>query len=535
MRAIVVLLLACAMQANAQQADIILTNGKVFTSNQAQLYVEAVAIKGNRVLAVGKSADMQKLAGKKTKLINLQGRTVVPGFNDAHFHHGAYTKGYTVQYPEDGSELRWQQMQDSITRVVKSTPAGTFISVTMGNNVGTDTSINRFVLDKLAPNHPLLIEAYWGHVSYFNTAAMKAMGLAETEPEPGGGAFGRIAGTDKLNGRAYEYACNLLRDRKPSNQQLFNASLKDLGQQAVYFGVSSIQNMCTGGSPLEYLDAFPRVPMPVRFRLIRWATVGTDGILNIPALMPQNTSKLPLVTLSGTKWMLDGTPIERGAWYSQEYKDQPGWKGQLNFSPTTIRKMLTELTTRKDQPMFHVVGDSTIDFMLHQLKTSAEDWSTRRVRFEHGDALMPASYEAAKKLNIIVVQNPSHFTITDVFAERYGPKMAKHSGAVKSLLKAGIPVAFGSDGPLNPYLNIMFACIHPANPPEALTVEEAVIAYTKTAAYAEFSDDKGMLAPGQLADLIVLSQDIFTIPLQALPGTHSVLTMVDLKIVMRKF
>jgi predicted amidohydrolase YtcJ len=112
--------------------------------------------------------------------------------------------------------------------------------------------------------------------------------------------------------------------------------------------------------------------------------------------------------------------------------------------------------------------------------------------------------------------------------------LLQNAEPVKSLLKAGIPVALGSDGPLNPYLNIMFACMHPFRPSEALTVEEAVIAYTKTSAYAEMQDNKGMLAVGQLADLAVLSKDIFTIPLQQLPSTHSLLTMVNGKIILNQ-
>ena len=132
---------------------------------------------------------------------------------------------------------------------------------------------------------------------------------------------------------------------------------------------------------------------------------------------------------------------------------------------------------------------------------------------------------------MIVVQNPTHFTVVDVWHQRFDAKLLEEVQPLRSILRAGIPVAIGSDGPLNPYLNLMFACLHPFHPNEALTREEAVIAYTKTSAYAEFKDDKGMLAPGQLADVVVLSDDIFTIPLQQLPATHSVLTMVDGKIV----
>jgi predicted amidohydrolase YtcJ len=519
------------VQAFAQTPDIILTHGKIFTSNRKQPYVEAVAVKGNKIMAVGNNTAIGKLAGTTTKKINLDGKTVVPGFNDAHYHHNPYYAGYTIPFPEDGSEPSWQQLKDSISSAVSQQPRGSFIYATMGVDVGTDTSINRHVLDQLAPDHPLLIGAYWGHVTYFNTAAIKALGISETEPDIKGGYLGRFPGTNQLNGRAYEHAGTWLQMKKPGNEALFLASLNDLGKQAVFFGVTSIQNMCTGATPGQFISMLKKQPLPIRFRTISWGEIGRDGKLVIPGASQKTIPNQSLVTRSGTKWLLDGTPIERLAWYSTEYKDQPGWKGGLDFSKQDVRRILAELSQRKDQPMFHVVGDSTIDFMLQELGKSPATWKNRRVRFEHGDGLLPASYGKAKNLGIIVVQNPSHFTIVPVLNQRYGTMLLQYAEPVKSLLNAGIPVALGSDGPLNPFLNIMFACMHPFRPSEALTVEEAVIAYTKTSAYAEMQDNKGMIAPGQLADLAVLSNDIFTMPLQQLPATHSVLTMVNGKIV----
>jgi predicted amidohydrolase YtcJ len=525
----------CYSFAFSQSPDIILTHGKIFTSDKSQLYVEAIAIRGNTVLARGSNASIEKMAGSNTQVINLQGKTVVPGFNDAHYHHSPYLEGYTVRFPEDGSEPSWAQLKDSIERVVKQQPAGTFINATMGIDVAMDTAINRSLLDRLAPAHPLLIQAYWGHVVYFNTAFMKATGISETEEDVKGGYMQRLPGTKVLTGRAYEQACNFLRQKRPTNDALFRASLQDLGKEALYFGVTSIQNMCTGASPEKYIEMLEGSPIPVRFRLIRWATMKKDGSLYIPAKNMQSVVKsLPLVTLSGTKWMMDGTPIERLAWYASEYKDQPGWKGRMNFTAKESRAILAELRKRRDQPLFHAVGDGTIGFILNEMNASPQSWSARRVRLEHGDALVPGLYELAKKLNVIVVQNPSHFTIDKVLKQRYGPDLTEHAEPVKSLINAGIPVALGSDGPMNPYLNIMFACMHPFNPKEALSVEEAVIAYTKTSAYAEGADNKGTLAPGKLADLAVLSQDIFSVPLHQLPGTHSVLTIVNGKVVFKK-
>jgi len=513
----------------SQTTDIIVTNGKIFTSDEKQLYAEAVAIKGNRVIAVGKKTDVEKLAKPSTKLIDVKGRTVIPGFNDAHYHHNPIYKGYTISFPEDGREPLWPELKDSIVAASKIVPKGSFIFASMGVAVGTDSSINRDVLDDIAPDHPLLINSTWGHVSYFNSAAVKALHLSESEPDGKGGKFGRYANSKRLNGRAYENACNYLRNKLPVTDQLFARSLKELGQQAVYFGVTTIQNMCTGASPETFIRILKMQPVSIRFRLIRWGEVNKNESLYIPAKNVFATG-IPLVEISGTKWMLDGTPIERNAEWSVAYKDAAPWKGKMNFTKPEIRSMLKELSSRNDQPIFHVVGDETVKTLLDEL-SATKVFQYRRVRLEHGDGLFPELFDKAKNAGVIVVQNPTHFTIAHVWHQRFEGKVVEEAQPFRSLLKAGIRVAIGTDGPLNPYLNMMFACMHPFRPAEALTREEAVIAYTRGSAYAEMKDDKGMLVAGQLADLVVLSDDIFSIPLQQLPATHSVLTIVNGKII----
>src|SRR5215471_7890171 len=156
-------------------------------------------------------------------------------------------------------------------------------------------------------------------------------------------------------------------------------------------------------------------------------------------------------------------------------------------------------------------------------------WATRRVRFEHADSLMPDLIPRAKALGVIVVQNPSHLGLN---IKQWGPQRAARNQPMRALLDAGIPLAIGSDGPNNPYLNIMLASTYPGKPTQAVTREQAVIAYTLTAAYAEFTEnDKGSLKPGKLADLAVLSRDIFRAPNEDLPKTVSILTMVGGRIV----
>jgi predicted amidohydrolase YtcJ len=227
--------------------------------------------------------------------------------------------------------------------------------------------------------------------------------------------------------------------------------------------------------------------------------------------------------------MLDGTPLERLALQRAPYADRPGWRGRLNYPADTIRAILAEALARREQPMLHVVGDSTARLVLATMQALAPDsaWRALRPRIEHGDWVSGELLPVARRLGVVVVQNPAHFMLPPgVVAARFGGPQAGLQ-PVRSTLAAGVALAIGSDGPRNPFLNVMFATTHANTPAEALTREQAVVAYTRGSAWAEHAErEKGTLAPGMLADLAVLSQDPFTVPPQALPATTSVLTLV---------
>ena len=184
--------------------------------------------------------------------------------------------------------------------------------------------------------------------------------------------------------------------------------------------------------------------------------------------------------------------------------------------------------------MLHVVGDAAVAAALSALEAAGgpEVWRPLRPRFEHGDGLAPDLVARAAALGVTVVQNPSHFTLPEVMFARFGYENMAGFQPMKSLLAAGVPLALGSDGPPSPFLNILFAVTHPTSRREALTREQAVTAYTRGSAFAEFAEAaKGTLAPGMLADLAVLSQDIFTVEEGRLPETSSALTIIGGRVV----
>jgi predicted amidohydrolase YtcJ len=284
---------------------------------------------------------------------------------------------------------------------------------------------------------------------------------------------------------------------------------------------------------------FEATPTPIRIRIMRMPGTTPAGRDTLEGLsVPRHPS--PLITVSGTKWMLDGVPLEN-TFTPRENPSVPAGQSldygarylPLTFSEKEMQAMLRESLADGDQMMFHVSGYLSTAAMLNAMQATGgqQVWDGKRVRFEHGDGLFPDLIPRAKEFGIVVVQNPTHFETGLLF----GPTRVTYKEVQPffSLLAAGIPLALGSDGPLNPYLNIMLATMDPGRPTEAITREQAVTSYTLTSAYAEFAEkDKGSLVPGKLADLAVLSQDIFQVPASDLPKTESVLTMVGGKIVL---
>ncbi|MCC3157945.1 amidohydrolase [Hymenobacter sp. 15J16-1T3B] len=514
--------------------DIILTGGKVFTADARQPYAEAVAVRGERVVAVGTTAAISRLAGPRTRRIELRGRTVVPGFNDAHDHlphtvptgrHFAFPAAPLVPGPGP------QQVLDTLARLVQRTPAGTWLQGDIGLLALTDPAFRRAALDRVAPEHPVMLKPPWGHGNILNSKALQLLGIPDDAPDPVGGRYERLPGTQRLSGLLSEYAD--WNARRQWHATLPDADwareLQQYGAEALALGITSVQDMAGELPPAQMLRVVQAAKLPLRHRIMPLPMTTAAGIRyeEWSGVSPQPAS---LTRVTGRKYILDATPLEGGALMRKPYPGRPGWYGRLNFPLDTVRRMLRRALTGPEPLMLHVSGDSTAKLVLTLMSELADDatWRRKRVRFEHGDGLAADLQPRAKALGIVVVQNPSHFINPALSG---APNGIAFVPPFRSLLAAGIPFALGSDGPMNPFLNIMFATTL-ADPKEALTREQAVTAYTAGSAYAEFAEqDKGTLAPGKLADLAVLSQDIFTVPAPALPGTVSELTMVGGKVV----
>ena len=461
---------------------------------------------------------------------------MIPGINDAHDHIGYGTPfGRFINFTEPmlpGPAL--QPVLDSLAVAVQQVPAGTLIQGHIGLRLIEDTLARRAALDKVAPAHPVILNAPWGHGTLLNTKAMQLLGISPTAPDPVGGRYERLAGTQELSGFFSEYAEFDIKRRWYSS--LPNAVLvkgfRQFAEEAVRMGITSVQNMATSLELNKMVSVINEARLPLRIRIIRFPGTSSKG--RDLSSWSKSYPAAARYEVSGTKWILDGTPLERGAFMQAAYSDAPGQQGTLNFPLDTVRSILQEGLKSREQLLLHIVGDYTPNLVIEEMKKAAgaPQWRTKRVRFEHADGLLADQWEEARDLGIVAVVNPSHFTFAEINHIRVGEERARTYQPFRSLIEAGIPVAIGSDGPNNPFLNIMFAAMHPTNPAEAVSREQAVTAYTRGSAYAENKEqEKGVLKAGMLADLAVLSQDIFTVPLQQLPGTSSVLTVIGGKII----
>jgi predicted amidohydrolase YtcJ len=505
---------AQALRPGGRAPTTIITGGKVFTADTAALWAEAIAIRGERIVAVGTTAAIERMAGSATRRIVLHGEVVIPGINDAHVHLGygaaiAPSTPFTPNVPVGPSS---RLVRDSLAAFVARYPKGTWLRGEMGLAIRRDTTLRRAALDSIAPQHPVMLAATYGHGSMVNSAAMARLGLANRQPDPAGGWYERDARgelTGLLDGSTQVPVWDAF---AAANTVPLIAHLEQLGRTYASWGVTSVQQMSSGMSPVTVRRTFGRADLRMRVRVIAWPAPDRRAAWRAVA----GRQLAPLVNVSGVKMVVDGTPIENWALMRSAYPGRPDWYGRAYYAPDSVRTFLQRAIAEREQPMLHVVGDSTMVLVLHAMQQVAPDsvWRTRRLRLEHANGLTSELAAVARRLGVIVSQ----------------PR-----GPAEQLVmweRAGVTVAYGSDAePANPF-QAMMGWTTPVNNAPVLTRESAILRLTRDPAFAEFAErQKGTLSVGKLADLAVLSQDVFTVPAAQLPQTRSVLTLLGGRIV----
>lgn len=533
--------LAAALSlSHAQAAELYLVGGRIFTSDPARPQAEAVAIRDGRIAAVGTSAEIRAMAGHAA-VHDLGGRRVVPGLIEAHGHAGPAPPGRTAPMPN----LPWpgptpDEALKAVAGVAAQGPG--WIDGEIGPLVVNDMRNWRQALDTAAPDNPVMLRPWWGHGMLLNSAALKALGVAEDIRDPMGGWYGRDA-AGRLDGRVRETPeWALMRQRAALiDPAITAAAYRAAADLYAGWGVTTYHHMMNNQALGPGLGALTAARLPIKWSVYGWAT---------PQRKPDDAWDMfagaaptaPNVRIAGIKWVLDATPIERDAYLAAPYADRPGWRGRANYRTSELDAILRATLAHDRQAAFHVAGDGQLAELMARMETvaPAATWRTRRVRIEHADGLTPRLLPQARRLGVVIVTNPLHLDPmpdaagAPLMKARVGDRAADFQ-PMKSAIAAGLPFAIGSDAggpPANPFLNMMLAVANPSNPGESLSREQALLAYTTGGAYAEGQEKvKGMIRVGMAADLAVLSQDILEVPLQALPRTRSLLTLVNGEVV----
>ncbi|MDB5280200.1 MAG: amidohydrolase, partial [Ferruginibacter sp.] len=444
-------------------------------------------------------------------------------FNDAHDHLGwlipvgqSFFTPFSVPGPSKEAVI------DSLLRLVKKASPNQWIQGTIGLTVFNDTSIRRRLLDSIAPDNPVALQIMWGHGMILNSKALKVAGISDTVVDPLSGWYERTPGTKYVTGVLYEGTefpvWQALTVSEPANTI---KALRAHAAEELSLGITTVQNMSGNFQGKAARRFFAEANLPVRTRIIAMPGTSEKG-RSLEEWSGIRKQIAPYTYVSGIKYVIDGTPFEQTALMTKPYPNKDNWYGRLDFPLDTIKQILKEALTSDRQLMMHIVGDSATNIVLGLMKelASNDQWRKKRVRIEHGVGVVTENAaKAVRDMGIIIVHTP-----------QYGMTSPLHDWRLM-----GIPIAIGPDAVINPFLGIMFMTAQQANPKENLTREQAVIAYTKGSAYAEFAEKaKGMLTKGMLADLAVLSQDIFTVPAQQLAATYSLMTIIDGKIKYRQ-
>jgi predicted amidohydrolase YtcJ len=531
-----------------EDADLLLTNGRIYTVNDKQPTAEAIAVKGDRIVFVGSNADAKKFHAAKH--IDLQDRTVVPGLTDSHCHI------FGIGEREMGLSLEGTNTLDDLLTKLKAraaqTPRGRWI--TCRGWIETfwkpPTFPTRADLDKIAPGNPVFLTRADGHASVANSAALKIAGIDKNTGDPFGGQILKTNG--EPNGMLLDNAQELVLKNipKPTDAEREQALLRGIDRE-IGLGWSEIQNAGSDNADVELIrKAFDAGKIKIRF--INAVHGPGEDAQKFLREGPTINAYDHHFTQRTIKVIFDGALGSRGAALLKPYDDAADSSGFLTERPEELRPMFEEALRRGIQVETHAIGDraNRLILDLYEQAFRAVPPNRRKIpeprwRVEHAQIVNPVDMTRFAKLAVIPSMQPSH-AISDLFfaPSRLGMERLAGAYAWQTFLKSGCIIAGGSDAPVErgePMIEFYAAVTRKSikgesgngwHPEQAVSREQALKMFTIWPAYAAFEEkDKGSIEVGKLGDFTVLSQDIMKIPEQDILKTHCEMTIVDGEIV----
>ncbi len=545
------LLLGGAVNVNGAEktnpADTIFLHGDIYTGTTGKR-AQAMAVRGERIVAVGSDTEIQKLKGKRTQVVDLGGHFVMPGFNDAHVHLA--NAGFERLYINLTGVRSLAEMQDRIAARAKTTPAGDWLTgrgwdhtLWLGQKLPT-----RQDLDQVTGEHPAIFTRVDGHISVANSAALKFAGITASTPNPAGGKIDRDPQGEPTGILRETVKDELLAKLPPPSLAQRRRGLELALADAARWGITSAQDNSQWEDFLIFEELEREGKLTVR--IAEWLLFNASLEL-LQAHRSHHSQDDEMLHTTMLKGFMDGSLGSRTAAMLAPYADDPGNTGLARYDQAKLDQMAIERVQAGFQLGFHAIGDRAVEMALNAFAEAERDARQHgevpaqgfRFRVEHAQITTPEQMKRCRELGVIASMQPSHL-LTDMrwVEARLGKERLAHSYAWKEFLDAGVPLAFGTDYPvelITPFRGLYAAVTRRSEdgkqeyfPAQKLTIEQAIAAYTKGSAYAEFAEhDKGLLQPGMLADFVVLDRDITRVEPAAILKTQVLRTVVGGKTV----
>lgn len=533
-------------------ADLVILNGKVLTVDKDNPLAEAVAIKGEEIIAVGSTKKIKAyINGNITKTIDAKGRLVLPGFNDAHVHFRPLDPDYV--------ELRYVNDPGIITQRVKvqvdkSKPG----ELVRGGHWDHELfSIREWpskeLLDVVSPRNPVILSRVDGHSVLVNSYVLKASGITENTPDPFGGEIQKDPVTKKPTGILKETAMDLIktgavetvRTAKEIEEKTWQGYLLAL-KEARELGVTSVQ--VPGSADFEMYEKLQNDGLlTCRIDIGKSLTGDTSLLAEYIKLSEKYPRTGNWIRFGYLKSFIDGSMGSGTALMFEPYNDNPESSGLAMMTYEEFENMVVTADKYGLQIGVHAIGDKGNNWTLNAFEKAIELNGRRdsRHRNEHSQTVQQSDFPRFAQLGVIPSMQPTHcISDKNFYEKRVGFERCKGAYAWRSLIDAGSILAFGTDyqvEPLNPMEGLYAAVTRKARggeegdgwfPEQKLTMEEAIYFYTVGSAYAQFMDDrKGMIRKGYLADIVIVDKDLLTIPENQIMSTRVDFTIVGGRIV----
>jgi len=530
-----------------EPADVIIIHGRVYTENPKQPWAQAVAIRGSKIVAVGEDAAIEKRRGMGTKVINAGGKLVLPGFVDCHVHFLEGSFSLSQLNLESAKDV--VGIQKRLREYAAENPGDGWIlgrgwDYTM---FGSETLPNKKYLDELFPDRPVSLTAYDSHTSWVNSKALALAGIARDTPNPLNGIIVRDPLTGEATGALLETAQRLVAKVVPEPTRADKLLALRAGMK--WANEHGITRVHSAGGDFQSIDLFEEMRRRGDLNLRMYVAYFLDP----PQLLPKDLESIESarkkyhdewIDAGAVKFMLDGVVETHNAALLEPYSDDPSINGKTFWNSANYNAAVLELDKRGFQLFTHAIGDYSVRMALDAYENAEQrnHKHDRRPRIEHIETIAAADIPRFGKLGVIASMQPLHSypdsDTLDFWARNTGADRASRAWAWKSIADAGGHLAFGSDWPIvtmNPWEGIQTAVTRQtaeATPPagfvpeQRLTVEQAVGAYTLGAAFAGRREKtEGSLEEGKLADLIIVSQNIFDVNPHKI-GATKVLTAI---------